>query len=226
MTEIRKFEVGGCVRDSIMGRRSKDVDYVVTGFESFEAMAAWVATQGEVFVTTPETFTVRARVGRDVFDYVWARKDGPYSDGRHPDFVEPGTLLDDLARRDFTINAIARDPETGEVIDPHNGITDINSRLIRTVGDPQQRFTEDALRIARGVRFAVRFGFVIGPNTATAMMAMGHRLREPKLQNRLREELTQAFRENTLHTLRLLRTLDLDRHVFAGDMWLLPTHKG
>lgn len=216
------FEVGGCVRDSIMGRTSKDVDYTVVGFDTFDEMVEWVGTQGEIFVTTPETFTARARVGKDVFDYVWARKEGPYSDGRHPDWVERGTLRDDLERRDFTINAIAR-AANGTIIDPLGGRGDIARGLIRAVGNPRDRFTEDALRIARGVRFAVRFNFRIADDTATAMMAMGHRLRERKLRDRVREEMAMSFKENTIGTFRLLERLMLTEHVFCDGMWAKPT---
>jgi tRNA nucleotidyltransferase (CCA-adding enzyme) len=226
MTEIRKFEVGGCVRDSIMGRRSKDVDYVVTGFESFEAMAAWVATQGEVFVTTPETFTVRARVGRDVFDYVWARQDGPYSDGRHPDYVTAGTLEDDLARRDFTINAIAR-AEDGTIIDPHNGRADIEARVIRAVGDPNQRFIEDGLRVLRAIRFAVTFGFSIDPATFHAMQRAAVSVRRVSSE-RIREEMHKACKADSRFAIEWVQALGIGWWdiIFRDGMWLMPTTKG
>lgn len=223
---IQKFEVGGCVRDEIMGRQSKDVDYAVTGFDTFEEMAEWVKTQGEVFVVTPDTFTARARVGRDVFDFVWAREDGPYSDGRRPDWVKPAKRIeDDLARRDFTMNAIAKS-EAGEIIDPFGGQIDIERRVIRAVGDPVQRFREDGLRIMRAVRFAVTLGFTI--DTATAAAIRHHRSMVLRAgHERIRQEMTKAFAADTVGTFRWLEELQLTSLVFSVESgtWLKPTNE-
>ena len=121
---VELFAVGGIVRDHLIGVKSKDVDLscVVTGGSTdpllaLDELAAVLDAQGfEVFVTTPDKFTCRAKVPRDhpiakwgsnTADFVLARKDGPYSDGRRPDFVEIGTFEDDIARRDFTVNALA-----------------------------------------------------------------------------------------------------------------------
>lgn len=227
MTKFEKFQVGGIVRDTIMGRASKDVDYVVVGGESFEEMVAWVAETHEIFVTTPATFTARGRRkdSRQTFDFVWARKEGPYSDGRHPDFVEPGDLNDDLARRDFTINAIAMSDD-GEIFDPFDGQFDIGRKMIRAVGDPRQRFIEDQLRIIRAIRFAVVFGFDIESDTAAAMRAMAHRIPFTVSQERVREEMTKAFQHNTIATFRMLERFGMADVVFRDGMWAMPTTKG
>jgi len=125
---FQKFEVGGCLRDEFKGIPSKDVDFAVEA-PSFEAMRDELIEDGfEIFEERPEFFTIRAKVPKGnpledrtrVADFVMCRKDGPSSDGRRPDFVEPGTIFDDLARRDFTVNAIARNAITGEIIDPHS----------------------------------------------------------------------------------------------------------
>ena len=126
--DIHFFEVGGCVRDSLLGRNTKDIDFTVVA-PSFGAMRQHLLNEGfTIHVENPEFQTIRCGVPeghvlrkrtKDA-DFVWARHEGPYSDGRHPDWVEPGTLLDDLERRDFTVNAIARGVD-GHIIDPFDG---------------------------------------------------------------------------------------------------------
>lgn len=143
----------------------------------------------EVFLETPEHLTVRARFPDNYFtvpapnnssvpilrrsrgltaDFVLARKEGLYSDGRRPDNVQIGTLEDDLARRDFTMNAIAKSV-SGEIIDPFNGVQDINERVIRAVGSAADRLNEDALRAVRALRFYVTTGFRLDHEVMFAM---------------------------------------------------------
>ena len=105
---IRLFEVGGSIRDELMGiNNPPDRDFCAESPEGWEALLTWCHKNMErVFLVTPEFFTVRGRMSNgDSIDVVMCRKDGPSSDGRHPDHVEPGTLLDDLARRDFTVSS-------------------------------------------------------------------------------------------------------------------------
>lgn len=223
---VRFYEVGGCVRDELLGRSSKDVDYTVTGYDSFQAMVNGLVARGyELFKVSPDTFTARGRLAgsRDTYDFVFARKEGPYSDGRHPDYVEAGTLEDDLARRDFTMNAIAKDTE-GNLIDPFGGVRDIRHGVIRTVGKPEDRFREDALRILRAVRFSVTLGFRIHRDTALAITRLGHTLSVLPVE-RIREELERAFAHDTLATLAALRALGLERHVFDRGLRLTATTK-
>jgi len=171
------FEVGGCLRDGLMGVASKDVDFVVLA-PSFEAMRDRIIEEGfKIHVEKPEFVTIRAGVPKDHplrarthdADFVLARKDSSGSDGRRPDFVEPGTLMEDLARRDFTMNALARDPGNGELIDPFGGELDIANSLIRFVGDPEDRIREDGLRVMRGFRFAITKDMVLEGATERAM---------------------------------------------------------
>lgn len=125
---IRCWQVGGAVRDRLRGQESKDIDYAVQA-PSYDAMVQWVLAQGgTIFMdgkgrpVGADHFTARGKLpGGQAVDFVLCRKDGAYSDGRHPDTVEVGTLYDDLARRDFTVNAIAYDEQTGEYIDPSMG---------------------------------------------------------------------------------------------------------
>lgn len=173
------FEVGGCLRDELMGKSTKDIDFVVLA-ESFAAMEDMLVEEGfHVHTRKPEFATIRCGVPKGHplrartkdADFVLARKDAPSSDGRHPDFVEAGTLEDDLARRDFTMNAIARDPLTGEFIDPHGGVRDISIMKLRFVGDPIQRITEDGLRVLRGFRFVVTKGVTPTVETHQALVS-------------------------------------------------------
>lgn len=153
---IKFYQVGGSVRDEILGVKSKDIDFAVEA-PSYEAMRDEIlARGGKIFLETPQYLTIRANVPTlGATDYVLCRKDGSYSDGRRPDTVEPGTILDDLARRDFTMNAIAKDSETGEIIDPFGGQYDLSQMRISCVGDARTRFSEDGLRILRALRFSV-----------------------------------------------------------------------
>lgn len=168
------FEVGGAVRDGILGIPTKDVDFSVAGVESMEALADFVESLGHRVVHVNESmFTVVASVAKDhplrertkSADFVMCRRESSESDGRRPDHVEPGTVFDDLARRDFTVNAIAINVESGEVIDPHGGRDDLDARILRFVGDPETRCVQDRIRILRAVRFMLTKGLTPAPET-------------------------------------------------------------
>ena len=135
---MKMYKVGGFVRDQILGVKSKDVDYAVEASSFYDMERCIFEMGGEIFLSTPQFFTIRAKLNGEVADFVLCRKESQYSDGRHPDKVEVGTIYDDLARRDFTMNAIAL-CEDGTYIDPHNGIYDIVRCLIRWVGSPNDR---------------------------------------------------------------------------------------
>lgn len=230
---VEAFEVGGIVRDDIMGVKSNDVDYTVTA-PSFEAMRQFVIDNGmKIVVETPEFFTIRA-VAHEPFqgrkgglDFVWAREEGPYSDGRRPDWVKPGTLFMDQQRRDFTMNAIAKAAD-GSLIDPFNGREDIDRRIIRAVGDPLERLTEDALRAVRALRFAVTKDFAIHDRL---VMAMNHpTTRRMIVENisdeRIQQELSKMFRFDTVKSLQLLARFPLlTGAMFAGGVSLDATMK-
>lgn len=213
---MKFYEVGGCVRDSLMGKPSKDVDFVCIA-SSFEEMRKSLVDGGfRIWLEKPEFVTIRAQVPkgsalaertRDA-DFVLARKDGPTADGRRPQFVEPGTLLDDLARRDLTMNAIARDVDTGEYVDPFNGMDDIRNGLIRFVGNPMDRIREDGLRVLRALRFSVTKGFGFAPLTWEALTDVeAYSMLDCVSVERIREEIEKMFAANTLRSLRLIGEL-------------------
>lgn len=231
--EIRIFEVGGCVRDELLGVPSKDIDFAVEA-PSFSAMKEHFQVQGfKVFLENPEFLTVRAKFPQShpraglVADFVLCRQERGYSDARHPDEVEPGSIWDDLARRDFTVNAMARCVESGELLDPHGGQADLEARVLRCVGSAEERFSEDALRSLRALRFSITKGFQVHETVWAAF-------HDPALPGRLgavsterkREELAKAFRADTLATIRLVASLPaaLQDAIFAdAALWLKPT---
>ena len=164
------FVVGGCVRDAIMGRTPNDWDLTTSARPA--QIEQVMADAGLTTLATGVKYgTVTVRVEHESFETTTFRADGPYSDGRHPDSVELLEHIDgDLARRDFTVNAMAYNPKTG-IVDLHGGQDDLSRRVLRAVGDPHTRFDEDALRILRGMRFSSVLGFAIEPKTAAAMHA-------------------------------------------------------
>lgn len=224
--EAKFYKVGGCVRDEILGLKSKDIDYSVEA-ASYEAMRdAVIQRGGEIFLETPQHFTIRAKVpGLGAADFVLARKDGAYSDGRRPDSVEAGTLLDDLARRDFTMNAIAQDEE-GNFIDPFNGAKDISNRFIQVVGSVD-RLREDSLRMLRAIRFAITKDFILSPQIFT-FLSLGEnaKLLRNVSEERIREEMNKAFAADTLKTLTFLDHFTAIREVlFSRGLSLETTLK-
>lgn len=164
---FKAFFVGGCVRDSLMNVDMKDVDITT------DARPADVQRMFPDHIDTGlkhGTVSVRVTPHGELFEVTTFRVDGAYDDGRHPDDVTFVTdIEDDLARRDFTINAIAFDPCTNEFADPFNGKNDIDAKIVRAVGNAKDRFMEDPLRVLRAMRFAIKLGFVIDDNTAAAM---------------------------------------------------------
>lgn len=188
------YLVGGCVRDSIMGVTPKDWDIatnalpeqIVAAFEQSELRVVYentFGTVGIVFEDEPHESNVRE------IQVTTYRTETGYSDSRHPDSVNfVSDINQDLARRDFTINAIAYNPVSHETIDPFEGIKDIKDKCIRAVGEPELRFTEDALRILRLIRFAAQLGFTCNAETITA----AHKLID-SIKNVSRERIRDEF---------------------------------
>lgn len=186
------YLVGGCVRDLIIGVEPKDWDITTN------------ATPDQIQGLFPDSFyeneygTVGVKTGSDnprlsIVEVTPYRTESEYSDKRRPDTVAFGTsLLEDLARRDFTINAIALDESKGQIIDPYEGVKDIKDKIVRAVGDPIERLNEDALRMLRAVRFVAELGFGIDGSTASAISEnnkhLGHISRE-----RVRDELIRIL---------------------------------
>lgn len=237
-------EVGGAVRDKLLGVDSKDVDFVaipedanlfVDANSAFEHLVFHLKTQGfKVFLETPQFFTVRAQVPdghplkerTNVADFVLARKDSKSSDGRRPDFVLPGTLLDDLERRDFTVNSLAI--LDGELIDPFGGLEDLQNNLLRFVGNPRDRIREDGLRVMRALRFSVTKGFDIDADTWDAVNSdFGAEMLMKVSTERIWEELEKMFKVNTLFSLNLLNDVEesVQKAIFRDHLRLQPTLK-
>ena len=162
------YVVGGCVRDSLLGRVPGDWD-ITTAARPEQVHTALSGMT--VLDTGLQHGTVTAVVDDLRLEITTFRTEGTYSDHRRPDSVTfAQTIEEDLSRRDFTVNAMAFSPETG-LIDPFGGQIDLKNGILRAVGDPEKRFDEDALRILRGLRFAARLGFAIEAQTAQAMQS-------------------------------------------------------
>ena len=198
------YIVGGCVRDSLMGNTPKDWD-ITTSAKPQDVKKIFRNT----YDTGIEHGTVSVRFGTEIYEVTTYRVDGNYSDHRRPDAVEfTASLAEDLKRRDFTMNAMAYHPRTG-LVDLYGGCRDIEQKRIRAVGDPMERFDEDALRILRGLRFASVYGFAVEPQTARSIH-QNAALLQNIAQERIREELT-----GMLCGKNVLKTADEFRDVIA-----------
>lgn len=163
------YVVGGCVRDSILGREPHDWD-ICTPALACELLVEFEERGYRVIPTGLQHGTITVHLNGNNYEITTFRRDGEYSDGRHPDNVEfTSDLIYDLERRDFTMNAIAYNPEEG-LIDPYCGYEDIQDRRIRCVGNPNDRFQEDGLRILRALRFALQLNFFIDGLTEKSMV--------------------------------------------------------
>ena len=183
------YVVGGCVRDSLLGLTPHDWDLCTSalpqqGMELFG--------EEKCIPTGLQHGTVTVKQGGGLYEITTFRTEGAYTDGRHPDEVHfVPDVREDLARRDFTINAMAYNEKEG-LIDPFGGQADLQSGILRAVGVPHQRFTEDALRILRLYRFAARFGFSIDPPTAQAAQELCAHLDCVSVE-RIEEELAKLL---------------------------------
>lgn len=175
MSLFKFYEVGGKVRDEILGLQSKDVDYVAvpsdtllekykSAHEMFVILETFLTNEKfEIFLSTPDCFTVRAKFPKDhkyqgVADFVMARKEIGYVEGTRTPIVAPGTLKDDLERRDFTVNAMAKGDD-GVIIDLFDGMSDLEKMVLCTPLPTKQTFDDDPLRVLRAIRFAITKGF-------------------------------------------------------------------
>ena len=162
------YAVGGCVRDSLLGIAPHDWDVCTTA--STDAMRA-VFSDFRVVETGASHGTLTVILDGLPLEITTYRVDGPYHDHRRPDSVRfVRSVTDDLARRDFTVNAMAYSPAAG-LIDPFGGAADLAAKRLRCVGEPARRFSEDVLRVLRMARFAATMGFSVEPQTAAAALA-------------------------------------------------------
>ncbi len=181
------YAVGGCVRDSILGRRPEDWD-ITTSAMPEETKALFSHT----FDTGIAHGTITVLLGREGFEVTTYRIDGKYEDSRHPtEVIFVRNLKEDLLRRDFTINAMAYNEDDG-LVDIFGGLEDIEQGIIRCVGDADARFSEDALRILRGVRFAAQLGFQIEGKTREGMRQLAPTLAKISAE-RIQTELMKTL---------------------------------
>lgn len=236
------YEVGGKVRDELLGLTSKDVDYTVVPNESllkdissvhtmFGILEGYLETEGfELFLVTDDCFTIRAKFPKNhihsglVADFVLARKETGYIPGTRTPIVVAGTLEDDLSRRDFTVNAMARG-FNDEIIDLFGGMEDLKNMVLKTPLPTKETFNDDPLRILRAIRFSITKGFSLKYldyyiNNYDYESKMGVVSAE-----RIREELYKCFKHDTLKTLDLLNYFPtLKNYIFENKlMWLKPT---
>lgn len=252
--EYELYEVGGHVRDSLLGVKSKDIDYAVVvnndggmvcnpdcypveiysdPIDAFNDFVEDIKGKGyNVFLETPECLTVRAKFpnSNEVADFVLARQETyPNADSRRAK-AELGTLEDDLLRRDFTLNAIARDAE-GNLIDPFNGISDLRDRILRTPLDTFKSFNDDPLRVIRALRFHTTRGFDFSDEILRAFYYYPVNRLGLVSEERIREELHKCFKHDTSKTLDILFKLSqqgfkLREYIFDNNnLWLEPTNK-
>lgn len=185
--DYEAFAVGGCIRDSLLGRTPDDWD--ITTSATPEEIK-------EIFQRTVDTGikhgTVTVLIGKKAFEVTTYRVDGAYTDGRHPESVRYSKYLkEDLRRRDFTINAFAYNDECG-LRDEFLGFRDLEWKIIRAVGNPEDRFSEDALRMMRAIRFAAQLGFNIELNTYNAIIKMAPNIKKVSAE-RIQVELTKTL---------------------------------
>ena len=181
------YFVGGCVRDFILNQTSSDYDIVTS------------ARPEEVMKLFPRTVAIGAKFGvvaviidNHPFEVATFRSDDVYEDGRHPSRIHYSTAREDVFRRDFTINGLLMDPDTGAIIDYVNGRLDIDNKIVRTIGDPEKRFREDYLRLLRAVRFAANLHFDLEPATQDAVKREASNIRHISVE-RIREELNKIL---------------------------------
>ena len=203
------YLVGGCVRDLLLQREPADFDVATS------------ATPQQVMQLCPQTYAVGAQFGvvlvpvqRDsngtpdnyAIEVATFRSDGAYSDGRHPDHVQfSSDASQDVQRRDFTINGLLLDPQTAEVLDFVGGRDDLKRGVVRTIGEPCDRFAEDKLRMLRAVRFAARFGYVIDEKTFAAIRELAPQIHQVS-RERVRDEILKMLTEG--HARRAFELLD------------------
>ena len=239
------FEVGGCVRDEIIGVHTNDIDFTFvlentdqTVDEGWDEMLSHLKTEGfKIFLETKDCFTVRAKFPKGhvneglVADFVMARKEVGYIDGTRQPILELGTLEDDLTRRDFTLNALAKDLD-GNIIDLFDGQTHLSQKVLITPLEPIKTFMDDPLRMIRALRFSITKGFDIHPTVWNAIFTPGliDKLSEVVSQERIQSEVMKMMKHDTVKTLRLLSVIDkkdsrLIEIMFKDKMWLMPTTK-
>ena len=181
------YAVGGCVRDTLMGKTPSDWD-ITTSALPMQVKSMF----GRTVDTGLKHGTVTVMIGKTGYEVTTYRIDGEYKDGRHPETVEFAlNLVEDLKRRDFTINAMAYNDKNG-LVDEFDGRGDLERKVIRCVGNPMERFTEDALRMMRAIRFSAQLSFDIHPDTYDAINKLSDTIKQVSME-RIQVELTKTL---------------------------------
>lgn len=214
---FKAYAVGGCMRDSIMGRAPSDWD-MTTDASPNEMLEIFKNAGLRTIPTGLQHGTVTVLIEGKPYECTTFRIDGSYTDARHPDKVTfTRKIDDDLCRRDFTVNAMAGDPlgngDENQIIDLFGGLDDIKNRIIRCVGNPEKRFDEDALRILRAARFATVLCFKIDEKTALAAKKMAGGLAAVSAERKKVELEKILLSDNADEGLKLLFELDIARYI-------------
>ena len=238
---MKLFEVGGCVRDELLGLHTKDIDFTVelddltlSVDEGWEKMLDFLKQEGfKIFLETKDCFTVRARFPKNhqheglIADFVMARKEIGYIENTRQPILELGSFEDDMVRRDFTVNALCK-TEEGQLVDLFGGLKDLEDRILRTPLDPMVTLMDDPFRLLRALRFSVTKDFKICEELSNAMKQLDllDKLQKVVSQERIREEVTKMMKHDTVRSLRIIDTVPgLMEVIFKNGMWLMPTMK-
>lgn len=235
------YEVGGRIRDELLDIPSKDIDYVAVPEDSliekfsraedlFEVLVEYLEREKfEIFLKTPHCYTIRARFPQGhtyqgVADFVMARKEVGYIPFTRTPIIEPGNLYDDLVRRDFTLNALARGSD-GKIIDYFGGLKDLENRVLKTPLDTEVTFDDDPLRILRAIRFSITKDFLIPTEMEEIIKHYDYEVKMCVVSaERIREELIKCFKFDTLKTIQTLTAYPfLMEYIFMTKIWLKPT---
>jgi tRNA nucleotidyltransferase/poly(A) polymerase len=240
------YEVGGCVRDEILGIKSKDIDYVAVPSDDllkdvssahtmFGILEEYLKVEGfDIFLVTDSCFTIRAKFPKGhkyqgVADFVMARKEIGYVEGTRQPIVVPGTLYDDLQRRDFTLNALAKD-EDGTIIDYFEGMWALDNKILITPQTAWVTMLDDPLRLLRAFRFSITKGFDISPRIWETCHVddIIEKLEKVVSQERIRDEVYKMMKHDTIKSLELFEKIKytnpkLIEIMFGRGMWLKPT---
>lgn len=211
----KAYAVGGCMRDAMMGRVPNDWD-MTTNCSPEKMLEIFENANIRTIPTGLKHGTVSVLLDGEIYECTTFRIDGSYTDSRHPDkVIFTSDITEDLRRRDFTVNAMAGDPlsEHFEIVDVFGGREDIKNKLIRAVGDPEKRFTEDALRILRAIRFATVLDFEIDDETKAAAEKLGRRLSDISAERKSVELQKILLSDHANRGISLLLETDLAKYI-------------
>lgn len=200
---VKFYLCGGAVRDILLGKEPKDLDFVMLTNKSYDEVVKGIEKIGTVFLQKPEFLTIRCRLQEQIYDLVFPRGDGYYEDSRHPsNVVRLASLEEDSKRRDFTINAMYMDNK-GNIIDPLNGKASIERGRISTCGNPIDRFNEDPLRMLRALRFSIQLGFDIDKECKEVIEKNAYLLNNISV-DRIRDEINKMLLKSPIKTVSYL----------------------